>query len=119
MPGLSYWRYWWQGEIVGEYIAANSNLISSLVHAHVSPTDKVGGGLMFYKFTLDQPRALRPNVSSTDLATEFDAYLDWKINGNFTASFVGAFASPGTAAQQAFNRTKNFSYGMVYLAYTY
>ena len=33
----------------------NSNLISSLVRAHVSPTDKVGGGLMFYKFTLDQP----------------------------------------------------------------
>ena len=119
LPGFSDWGYWWQGEIVGEYIAANSNLISSLVHAHVSPTDKVGGGLMFYKFTLDQPRALRPNVSSTDLASEFDAYLDWKINGNFTASFVGAFANPGTAAQQAFNRTKNFSYGMVYLAYTY
>jgi hypothetical protein len=119
LPGFSDWGYWWQGEIVGEYIAANSNLISSLVHAHVSPTDKVGGGLMFYKFTLDQPRALRPTVNSPDLATEFDAYLDWKINGNFTASFLGAFASPGAAAQQAFNRTKNFSYGMVYLAYSY
>jgi hypothetical protein len=74
---------------------------------------------MFYKFTLDQPGALRPRVNSADLATEFDAYLDWKINGNFTASFPGAFASPGTAAQQASNRTKNFSYGMVYLAYSY
>ena len=119
LPGFSDWGYWWQGEIVGEYIAANSNLISSLVHAHVSPTEKVGGGLMFYTFTLDRPRALRLNVTSAELATEFDAYLDWTISDNFSASFVGAFANPGTAAQQAFDRTKNFSYGMVFLTYSY
>jgi hypothetical protein len=119
MPGFYDWGYWWQGEIVGEYIALNANLISHLVRVQVSPTDKVGGGLMFYKFTLDQPAALAPGVASKELALEFDAYTDWKINGNFTASFVGAFANPGAAAQQAFNRTKNFSYGMVYLAYSY
>jgi len=119
LPGFADWGYWWQGEIVGEYIAQNSNLISSLVRAHVSPTGKVGSGLMFYKFMLDQPTALGPAVKNPDLATEVDAYLDWKINGNFTAAFVGAFASPGAAAQQAFNRTKNFSYGMAYLAYSY
>jgi len=35
------------------------------------------------------------------------------------ASFVGAFANPQAAAQQAFGRTKNFAYGMVFLAYSY
>jgi hypothetical protein len=119
LPGFCDWGYWWQGEIVGEYIARNSNLISSLVRAHVSPSDKLSGGLMFYNFTLDQPAALRPNVTSRALVNELDAYADWKINGNFTASIVAAFANPRAAAQQAFDRTKNFSYGMVFLAYSY
>ena len=30
-----------------------------------------------------------------------------------------AFANPGTAVQQLTGRTKNFAYGMVYLAYSY
>jgi hypothetical protein len=119
LPGFHDWGYWWQGEIVGEYIALNSNLVSNLVRAHFTPSEKVSGGLMLYKFTLDQPAALRPNVTSHELANEFDVYVDWKVNKNFTASFVGAFASPGTAAQQAFDRTQNFSYGMVFLAYSY
>jgi hypothetical protein len=119
LPGFYDWGYWWQGEIVGEYIAPNSNLVSNLVRVHVSPTDKVSGGLMFYKFTLDQPASLAPGVTSKDLAFESDAYVDWKVNKNFTASFVGAFANPGAAAEQAFGRTKNFAYGMVFLAYNY
>jgi hypothetical protein len=32
---------------------------------------------------------------------------------------VAAFADPQQAIQQAFDRTKSFSYGMVYLAYSY
>ena len=119
LPGFYDWGYWWQGEIVGEYIALNSNLVSSLARVHLTPTDKLGWGLMFYKFTLDQPGALAPGVTSKDVAFEFDAYSDWKINKNFTASFIGAFANPGAAAEQAFNRTQNFSYGMVYLAYSF
>jgi Alginate export len=119
LPGFSDWGSWWQGEIIGEYIASNSNLVSNMLRAHVSPTEKVGGGLMYYNFTLDQPGALAKGVTSKELAKEFDAYVDWKLNGHFTASFVGAFASPGTAAQQAFNRTQNFSYGMVFIAYSY
>jgi hypothetical protein len=34
-------------------------------------------------------------------------------------SLVTAFADPGRAVQQLTGRTKNFSYGMVYLAYSY
>ena len=119
LPGFYDWGYWWQGEIVGEYIASNSNLISNLVRAHFTPSESIGAGLMFYKFTLDQPAALAPGVTSRQLAQEFDAYVDWKINENFSTSFVGAYANPGAAAQQAFDRTKNFSYGMVYVAYSY
>ena len=119
LPGFSDWGSWWQGEIVGEYIASNSNLVSHLVRAHFTPTESIGAGVMYYHFMLDQPSALASGVTSSELAREFDAYMDWKINENFTASLVGAYANPGAAAQQAFDRTKNFSYGMVYVAYSY
>ena len=45
--------------------------------------------------------------------------MDWKINENFTVSFVAAYADPGKAVQQAIGRTKNFTYGMAYVAYSF
>jgi len=117
--GFSDWGYWWQGEIAGEYFLSNSNLISHMVRAHVTPNDSIGAGAMYYKFLLDQPGSFAPGVTDRHLLDEIDGYCDWKINKNFTASFVLAFAHPELAAQQAFNRTQNFRYGMVFLAYSY
>jgi hypothetical protein len=117
--GFSDWGTWWQGEIAGEYFLSNSNLISHLVRAHFTVTDTVSGGVMVYKFLLDHPASYAPGVTDRNLATETDLYTDWKINKNFTASFIGAYANPQKAVQQASNRTKSFSYGMVYLAYAY
>ena len=57
--------------------------------------------------------------SSKSLATELDWYTDWTLNDNFTVSFVAAFASPGKAVEQEFNRTDDFVYGMIYVAYSY
>jgi hypothetical protein len=119
LTGFSDWGSWWQGEIAGEYFLSNSNLTSHRVRAHVTPTDAISGGLMFYKFGLDQPASFAPGVTDHDLLLEMDAYTDWKINKTFTASFVLAFANPQAAAHQAFNRTKTFTYGMVFLAYSY
>lgn len=44
---------------------------------------------------------------------------DWKINKHFSMSLIGAFADPQKAAQQAYNRTKTFAYGMIYIGYSY
>jgi hypothetical protein len=74
---------------------------------------------MAYVFRLDQPGSLAPRVTSREVAFELDAYADWKVNANFTASFVAAYANPQDAVEQAFGRTKSFAYGMVYLAYAY
>jgi hypothetical protein len=45
--------------------------------------------------------------------------VDWKVNANFTVSFLGAFANPQKAVTQATGRSKNFTYGMLYVAYSY
>jgi hypothetical protein len=90
-----------------------------MVRAHITPVEAVSGGVMLFKFRLDQPASFAPGVTDPNLAFEMDGYADWKINKTFTASFIFAFGNPQTAAQQAFNRTKNFAYGMVFLAYSY
>jgi hypothetical protein len=76
-------------------------------------------GLIFYKFLADKPAAIGPQVTAKDVAVELDYYLDWKINKNFSMSFVGAFADPGRVVQQVYDRTKNFVYGMLYIGYSY
>jgi len=117
--GFHDWGTWWQGEIAGEYFLSNSNLKSHLIRAHLAPSDAVGAGVIFFKFLLDHPESLGPQVTSTDAAFEIDAYMDWKLNPNFTLSLIGAFANPGAAVQQTTGRTKNFGYAMVYLGYSF
>jgi regulator of protease activity HflC (stomatin/prohibitin superfamily) len=58
-------------------------------------------------------------VTSDDVAVEIDGYVDWKINDNFTTSFVLAYADPDDAIAQGFSRTDSLSYGMVYVSYAY
>ena len=117
--GFYDWGTWWQGEIAGEYFLSNSNLKSHMVRAHVTPSDVVSGGLMLFNFSLDQPGSAGENVTSKDVAFEADAYVDWKLNKNFTLSFLGAYGDPGKAVQETSGRTKNFAYGMLYVAYSY
>jgi hypothetical protein len=117
LPGFYDWGTWWQGEIGGEYFLANSNLISHQLRVHVKPSGSVSGGLIGYAFKLDQ--LVPPLVTSKDVATELDAYTDWSVNSNFIVSFVAAYAHPQTAATQAYSRSSNFTYGMIYVAYAY
>ena len=118
-PGFNDWGQWWQGEIAGEYLLSNSNLVSHMLRAHAEPSDSIGTGLMLFRFSLDQPASYAAGVTDAALAFEADWYLDWQFHPNFTASIVAAYANPGAAVQQARGRTKNFAYGMVYLAYSY
>jgi hypothetical protein len=119
MPGFSDWGTWWQGEIAGEYFLSNSNLISHQLRLHLTPSESLGTGLIGYVFQADQPATVGPSVTSKDLATELDAYADWKVNGNFIVSLVAAYGHPQEAITQGFGRTDDFTYGMVYVTYAY
>jgi hypothetical protein len=117
--GFYDWGTWWQGEIAGEYFLANSNNISSQARIHMSPTDKLGWGVIGYWFYADQAATFGHGVTSPNVAFELDTYADWKFYKNFTLSAVGAYADPHKAVQEAYNRTSPFYYGMVYIAYSF
>jgi hypothetical protein len=119
LPGFHDWGAWWQGEIAGEYIVSNSNLVSHQVRLHLAPNDAIGTGLICYKLQADEVGAVGAGVTSSDVGIELDWYMDWKLNRNFTLSLVGAFLDPGDLVAQAFERTETFTYGMAYLAYSY
>jgi hypothetical protein len=117
--GFYDWGTWWQGEIAGEYFLSNSNGSSNQVRVHLTPTEKLGTGVIFWDFRADHPEINGPDVTAKDVAFETDWYADWKLNGNLTLSLVAAFASPGKFVEQVYNRTQNFGYGMVFIAYSY
>jgi hypothetical protein len=117
--GFYDWGSWWQGEIAGEYFLGNSNLESHQLRLHLTPNEHVSGGLIAYDFLADKPASFGTGVTSDDVGVELDGYIDWKVNGNFTASFILAYADPGKAIEQGYGRNESFRYGMVYLAYSY
>jgi hypothetical protein len=115
--GFADWGSWWQGEIAGEYFVSNSNLISHQLRVHVTPTDSISTGLIFYDFLLDNPASA--GVTADDVAMEIDLYVDWSLNDNFTLSIVAAVAEPGDAIEQSSGRTDTFWYGMLFGAYSF
>ena len=119
LTGFSDWGSWWQGEIAGEYFVSNSNLISHQVRLHVTPTEAISTGLIFYDFQLDKPASFGPTVTSDDVGYELDWYMDWSVNDNFILSFVAAAAEPGDAIEQSSGRTNTFWYGMIFAAYSF
>src|SRR5215472_17604272 len=118
-PGGYDWGTWSQGEIAGEYFLSNSNVLSHQVRLHLAPSESIGTGLIFYRFLLDQPASQGPGVTSNSLASELDWYADWKLNAHFRLTFVAAWATPGEAVAQAYGRTQDFWYGMLFAAYSY
>jgi hypothetical protein len=119
LTGFYDWGTWWQGEIAGEYFVSNSNLISHQLRLHVTPSEAISTGLIFYDFQLDHPESLGPGVTSDDVAIELDWYMDWSVNDNIIVSFVAAVAEPGDAVEQSSGRTDTFLYGMIFVAYSF
>ena len=118
-PGFHDWGSWWQGEIAGEYLISNSNLVSHMLRLHTNPTARIGTGLIYFDFSLDQPGSYQGGVQSDELGQEINWYMDWDVHRMFTLSLVLARTEPGRAVEEAFNRTKPFKYAMVYLFFNY
>jgi hypothetical protein len=115
--GFYDWGYWYQGEILGEYVLINSNLNSHMVRLSANPIDAIHVNLFFYRFTLDDADGF--GVQSDDFADEWNLTVDWTVNDSFALSLVGAYASPDDGAKEFSGGDDDWSYGMAYATYTF
>lgn len=110
--GFYDWAYWYQGEILGEYVLSNSNLNSHMLLVNLKPIDSISVNLFYYNFRLDDANAF--GVESKSFANEWDLAVDWTYNDHLTFSLVGALADPQDGAKEYTGGDDNWSYGMVY-----
>ena len=110
--GFSDWGYWYQGEILGEYVLSNSNLNSHTVRVNVKPIDSISVNLFYYNFRLDNASAF--GVQSKSYANEYDLTVDWNPNDYLSFSVVGAYADPDNGAKQQTGGNDNWAYTMVW-----
>jgi hypothetical protein len=115
--GFYDWGYWYQGEILGEYVLLNSNLNSHMVRLSADPLDSIHVNLFYYKFKLDNADGF--GVQSSDFADEWNLTVDWTVNDSFALSLVGAYASPDDGAKEFSGGDDDWSYGMVYATYSF
>ena len=121
--GLPEWGGWFQGELLGEYVLSNSNLVSHQVRLILEPSDVVTVNLIYYKFLLDdkdQEFGLTPSrVSDRSLADEFDLIVDlaptnwWSITGTFSV------ANPNKGFRQAVNGSDTWINGYLYMNFNF
>ncbi|WP_143735890.1 alginate export family protein [Methyloprofundus sedimenti] len=116
--GMSEWGTWFQGEIIGEYVLANSNLFSYLVSLSAKPTKTLGMHLFYYHFNIDQSESLADNVTAHNFADEVDLIADWQVLDSLSLSAVLAMAIPGEAARQYTGGGQTWFHSMLYASWS-
>lgn len=116
--GYTDYGYWFQGEIAGNYPLANVNLKSNMLRASVKPREGITVNLFYYNFTLVDPAALGPGVTSDDFGDEVDLTVDWQATDRVYVIGVLGDLMPGNGAQQWVGGDKDWLYGMIYVSFT-
>ena len=110
--GFYDWGYWYQGEVLGEYVLSNNNLLSHMVKLDVKPTDSLTVNLFYYNFKIDDADAF--GVDDDEYADEVDLVVDFTFNDHLSFSAVGAYVNPDDAAQQQTGGNDDWWYSMLY-----
>ena len=116
--GMSDWGTWFQGEIIGEFVLANSNLFSYLVGVSSKPNKELDMHLFYYHFDINQPESLAENVTSNNFADEVDFIVDWQATKRLSISAVMAVAIPNEAARQYTRGGNTWFHSMLYAEWT-
>jgi hypothetical protein len=111
------WGIWTQGEIAGEWVLSNSNLISHTVRLNAYPTDKLTLTALYYFFQLDDPSSA--GVDDHDFSQEINMIADYVVNGNLSVGVIAATSFPGDAAKQYTGGDQTWSQLAVYATVTF
>ena len=121
--GQSDWGTWFQGEILGNWVTANSNLLSWLLRLELRPVESVTLNLLYFHFNLAQFTTTEVsrddvvhtvNVNSKNLGDEVNFAVDWEVNKHLLLTGVYGFNVPGKAARAFTGGSKVWNHFMLY-----
>ena len=111
------WGIWTQGEILGEWVLSNSNLISHTVRLNAYPTDKLTLTGLYYYFQLDDPGSA--GVDDHAFAQEINLIADYAVSGHLSVGLVGAVSFPEDAAKQYMGGNDTWSELIAYMTVSF
>ena len=121
--GLPDWGYWFQGELLGEAVLSDSNLISHQVRMKLQPSDWLAVNLIYYRFLLDnraQSFGLTPTtVRSHALADEVDLIFDVTMANWWSITATVAMANPNSAFIEAVDGHATWVNGYLYMTFNF
>jgi hypothetical protein len=110
--GFTDYGQWYQGEITGNWIFANSNQKTHMVKAAAALSDDLSLTGSWINFTLDEPAQL--GVLDDDFGNEFNLFLDWQATDELFFSVAGAVMVPSNGAKQFTGGSSTWSHVMLY-----
>jgi hypothetical protein len=120
--GLPDWGTWVQGELLGEYIISNSNLISHQVRLTAKPSDKLTFNVIYYKFLLDdreQSFGTTTSKVSSRLADEVDLIFDVALTNWWSITATVSMAIPNSGFREATGGTATSFNGYLYMNFNF
>ena len=118
------WGTWYQGEILGNWVTNNSNLITHQVRLEFSPTASTTVNLIFYKFLLystAQNLVKKPvmPVTSKNLADEIDLTVEYAPTPWWVIALTLCASIPDRAATQMTGGTETWMQSMLTTSVTF
>jgi hypothetical protein len=112
--GFSDYETWYQGEIAGNWIFANTNLRTHLLMATFDFSDAVTLTAAFLNIQIDEPAAI--GATSDEFGNELDLIVDWQVSERFAVSGALAFLDPDRAAKEFTGGDNTWTHAMVYFS---
>lgn len=115
--GFKTWGTWFQGEINGEFILDNSNLITQVGRLTLTPTERISLNLIYLNYEFVNPSAF--DLTSSHYGNEIDLLADWSVND--TVDLAAGFETfvPSEAGQQYLGGNKTWVQGMLYASFKF
>ncbi len=109
-PGFTTWGTWFQGEINGEWVLNNTNLITHQGKLVLTPTESLALNLVYLNYRFVNPDVLA--LTAANYGNEVDFLTDWEINDAVSLSAgIEAFV-PDEAGKQYLGGNKVWLQGM-------
>jgi hypothetical protein len=115
--GFKTWGTWFQGEITGEFITDNTDLITHTTRLVVTPTEGVTTNLVYLNYNFVDPKVWY--TDSAHFGNEVDLVTDWAVNDSIDlAAGIETFL-PDMGGKQVYGGNRMWVQGMVYASFKF